>query len=200
MFELTEIDIPGTETLQGTPDLVSRARRSTGVTIKRTLKSRIQCIQTDKEVKEKKRKKSVAKESRRIDCLSSDNNACQALVKPDSSKPKVIKSIGMQRALKSLIVSCMSSTSDVDLQPYMNINASSIPAPVTAPMKLCTVEFAGFKFKAGNAKSGKDYIQQVENLIKNVILRNSSNPTVVICEEKYMFTPDDLKAGTREQR
>ena len=40
-------------------------------------------------MKEEKRKKIVAKEKKKIDCLSSEMNLCQAIVKPVCSKTKV---------------------------------------------------------------------------------------------------------------
>ena len=77
----------------GSSELVSRAKRSKGVTIRRTVKSKIITYKSERQLKEEVRKKLVAKETKRIECLSSKNNACQALVKPDSSKPKVVKLI-----------------------------------------------------------------------------------------------------------
>ena len=101
MFGLTQKDIPVTDGIAGPTELVSRAKKCKGITIKRTVKSKIVSAKSESEVMEIKRQKVVSKESRLIDCYSSLNNNCQALVKPDSSKPKVMKAIGMRRALNS---------------------------------------------------------------------------------------------------
>ena len=106
MFDLTQNDMPVTDGITGPTDLVSRAKRSKGTTIKRTVKSKLVAAKSESEVKEIKRQKVVSKELRLIDCYSSLNNNCQALVKPDSSKPKVMKSVGMRRALKTMITEC----------------------------------------------------------------------------------------------
>ena len=41
----------------------------------------------------------MEKKAKQIDCLTSDGNAAQALLKPDLSKPKVFKSLSMPRAI-----------------------------------------------------------------------------------------------------
>ena len=85
LFHITERDLPSTSDLKAPQDLISRAKKSPGVTLRRTLKSKVQPAKTGKEIMEEKRKKIVQKETKVIDSMSSANNACQALVKPDSS-------------------------------------------------------------------------------------------------------------------
>ena len=94
LFNITEKDIPSNTDMNAPQELISRAKRSKGVTLRRTLKSKVQPVKTEKEIKEEKRKKVVEKETKVIDSMSSENNACQALVKSDSSKRKVFKSLG----------------------------------------------------------------------------------------------------------
>jgi hypothetical protein len=52
-----------------------------------------------------KRIKEVAKQTKQIDRISSHMNLCQAIVKPDYSKPKVQKAQGIQKALVHLFMS-----------------------------------------------------------------------------------------------
>lgn len=200
MFGLTEADLPTIDDVSGAKELISRARRSKGVTIKRTVKSKKVDSKTERQIKEEHRQKKVAKQTKLADCFASDNNTCQALLKPDSTKPKVIKSIGMQKALKSIIAQSLPSNEEEDvIDSYMNLNVNAIPRILKPPMKLCVVEFAGMKFKLSHAKSGNEYLKLVEQYCRNLI-RGSSDPTLIICEEKYSFTPDAFKASTREQR
>ena len=145
----------------GPSELVSRAKRSKGVTIRRTVKSKIITYKSERQLKEEERKKLVAKETKRIECLSSENNACQALVKPDSSKPKVVKSIGMQRAIKDVLIQSLdtlnrSQTITIRSDSLLQLNVSSMPQEISPNVKICTTEFAGIKFKTGNLKTGKN--------------------------------------------
>ncbi|KAL4217289.1 hypothetical protein ACF0H5_023740 [Mactra antiquata] len=183
--------------IKGSQELIGRAKRSKGVTIKRTQKAKVVTSKSEREMKEDKRKKEVGRKTKIIDAFSSENNNCQALLKPDSSKPKVAKSIGIQRALKNLILSCPSA---LPLDSYMSLNASHVPSAITQSMKICTVELAGLKFKLGNIKSGKEYMQTVAGLIDGCCKQSKILSKVVLCEEKYHFTPDDFKAETRNQR
>ena len=205
LYGITEQDVPSTKDVVGPSELVLRAKRSKGITIKRTVKSKVQLAQTQRQMKETQRLKNVARETKLIDCLSSENNACQSLLKPDSSKPKVMKAIGMQRALRYLIMSCMEklankTAEELNIDAVMNLNQNKIPKEIVSSMKMCTLEFAGMKFKTGNIKNGKEYIELIEAMIQGYLSKASSLSKMVICEEKYSFTPDDLKAATREQR
>ena len=205
LYGITEQDVPSAKDVVGPSELVLRAKRNKGITIKRTVKSKVQLAQTQRQMKETQRLKDVARETKLIDCLSSENNACQSLLKPDSSKPKVMKAIGMQRALRYLITSCMEKLSnkpaeELNIDAVMNLNKNKIPKEIVSSMKLCTFEFAGMKFKTGNIKSGKEYIQLIEAMVQGYLSKAPYLNKMIICEEKYSFTPDDLKAATREQR
>ncbi|XP_045182551.2 uncharacterized protein LOC123541205 [Mercenaria mercenaria] len=204
LFGLTESDVPKTDTVKGNADLISRAKRSKGITIKRTLKSKITQLKSSQDVKEEQRQRLVAKKTQQIDCLSSENNCCQSLVKPDCSKPKVMKALSIRNALNDLVQSCIQKTSVQEIKKttdqYIMLNQSNIPQNTLSSMQLCTIEYAGQKFKLGNLKTGKEYLLKVESTLKGLIRKSDSCSTIVICEEKYMFTPDDFKAGTHQQR
>ncbi|KAH3881721.1 hypothetical protein DPMN_005648 [Dreissena polymorpha] len=58
------------------------------------------------------RKKTVQKQLQRFDCLSSEMNVSQAIVKPDCTKPKVLKSSGMKNALVKTVHEAISNTNE----------------------------------------------------------------------------------------
>ena len=62
------------------------------------------------------------------------------------------------------------------------------------------MDFAGMKFKVGSAKSGQEYLEVVAKMLNGLIGKSNKLSKIVICAEKYVFTPDEFKAGTREQR
>ena len=75
-----------------------------------------------------------------------------------------------------------------------------LPAHIRNNANLSIVEFAGTKFKVF-ASSGQQYVQFVSNaIIKKLVSSLPNLKRIVICEEKYSFTPDDFKASTRLQR
>jgi len=62
------------------------------------------------------------------------------------------------------------------------------------------IEFAGVKFK-DKVCSGIQYIKYVQNaIIKSTLTQLPNVERIVLCEEKYMFTPDNFKAATRQHR
>ena len=194
MYNFSQSDLPAAKNMEGPAELASRARRSKGTTIKRTVNSKIVAMKTESEINEAKRLKAVSKEVRLIDCFSSSNNACQAIVKPDSSKPKVMKSIGIARALKAVWAGCGDDGKSI-LQ-----GKSQLPLAVSRSAAICAVEFAGVKFRLGSIASGKEYIQHVEIKLRRLLKQMVNLQTIVVCKEKYTFTPDEFKAGTRSQR
>ena len=200
MFGVTQADIPAPHKTTGSADLLARAKRSKGVTIKRTIKSRVQVAKTESQLKEEERQKIVAKESQQIDLFSSSHNACQAIVKSDGSKPKVVKSKTMPRALGRVVEMCKTESNRDSASTLILQNQTHLPQNVTGECTVCVLEFAGVKFKLGNIQSGKEYIDHCERSIKGLFKKFPSLNTVVICEEKYNFTPDDFKAITRAQR
>ena len=69
-------------------------------------------------------------------------------------------------------------------------------------IKAVVVEFAGIKFKLKDTiKTGGQYITYAKDFVIKHYLHVTPNINrMVLCEEKYRFTPDDLKAATRANR
>ncbi len=82
---LKSSDIPEISSLNGPKELIAKAKNSKGVTIKRSGRTSVAVPLTDRQQKEAKRKKILSSENKQVDALSSEMNACQALVKPDCS-------------------------------------------------------------------------------------------------------------------
>ena len=204
LFGVTKSDIPDLNSIECPKDLLLKAKQSKGITMRRVCAKKISVMQkTERQCKEEKRVKVVAAQTKKIDCLSSDMNMCQALVKPDCTKPKVTKATGMVTALTDLILNFPDQKSSEKLDQlgeFLLTGTTAIPPCLASSINFVTIEFAGVKFKA-KAISGLQYLKQVENgLIKNMIHQLPNVKRMVICEEKYSFTPDDFKAATREQR
>ena len=63
-------------------------------------------------------------------------------------------------------------------------------------IRYATVEFAGIKFKT-KATSGDDYLVHIEKgTIGHILKGFPALKCIIVCEEKYSFTPDDFKAAT----
>jgi hypothetical protein len=52
----------------------------------------------------------------------------------------------------------------------------------------------------GAVKTGREYLLNTETAIKGIQKSFPNSYKIIACEEKYSFTPDEFKAGTREQR
>jgi len=66
---------------------------------------------------------------------------------------------------------------------------------------LMTTEFAGIKFQLPpETKNGKQYIKFVSQKVSSLLRLLPNVRRMVLCEEKYDFTPDVFKGCTREQR
>ena len=83
-------------------------------------------------------------------------NNRQALVKPDCSKPKVLKLCGMQKAVINLLSSSIQNNGDKDnpdAEKWLKENAITLLGQVDLPTHLAhttkfnSVKFAGIKFK-----------------------------------------------------
>ncbi|CAC5356707.1 unnamed protein product [Mytilus coruscus] len=161
---MTMDDIPELNETSGPASFVRRVKRSKGVTIKRTAEKVTLQTKTERQVKEENRKALLKREMQRASFLSSEMNMCQALVKPDCTKPKVMKSKGMQQALVNLLqeLTCQ--------QNIFLLNLKSVPKHITDTVELVTIEFAGVKFKT-KVTSGTQYIKYVQNAVIKPILR-----------------------------
>ena len=216
-----DYESPPVDSVKGPKELLNRVKRSEGTTINRT-KIKVQKHKTQAEKEEASRKQKVVRLTKIVDCMSSKMNLCQAVVKPDCSKRTVTKSKGVKKALKSIITRCTtaesqlktlqmlqleSSGEQIDMDSgcaeqseLMLLNFEEIPSDVSTQTSLCVIEFAGVKFQ-NFAENGHQYMQYVRNGVLKKMLKTFPNMNhVVICEEKYQFTPDDLKFLTREKR
>ncbi|MCW4344649.1 MAG: hypothetical protein N0E48_15030, partial [Candidatus Thiodiazotropha endolucinida] len=161
---MTKDRLPAITTLAGPKEYIRRVKTAKGHTVKRTTKYLTTKAKSERDIQEEKRQKLVAKQTKTFDCLSSDMNTCQAVVKPDCSKPKVQKSTGIQKALADLVSTCAASAvSDVTALDSSLIYTKATALPVGCRhAKVATLEFAGVKFKA-KAISGTTYIGYVNN-------------------------------------
>ena len=202
LFQLTAEDIPSVTTVLGSSDILKKIKTTKGVTLRRaTIKSK---NITEEEMKETKRKALVKKKTKVIDCHSSDMNACQALVHPDCSKPSVQKSQAIKRALLKLLSLCLPSSDSVEdklsKETLIMSGNKSFPLELRTSIAYATLEFAGVKFQT-KATSGVQYLQSVEKgTIGRLVKDFPGLKRIVICEEKYSYTPDDFKSATRAQR
>ncbi|CAC5360093.1 unnamed protein product [Mytilus coruscus] len=96
-------------------------------------------------------------------------NTCQAIVKPDCTKSTTNKSLGVKKALTSILKICLTelttnpSTSE-EILPSMNdllmFDFKCVPNHISSNTKVAIVEFAGAKFKTF-ATTGESYIKYV---------------------------------------
>ena len=112
LFGYTKSDVPSKADIDGPKALVQRLKQSKGGTLRKIPVKKKQTLKSERDIKEDKRKKQVAKETKQIDHLSSDMNTCQAIVKPDCSKPKVQKASGIQKTLMLLLVQFLTTGMD----------------------------------------------------------------------------------------
>lgn len=188
--------------IPGPKPLVQRALKSKGVTLKRSSIKVTEIPQNLQQAREAQRQRDLKREAKQANCLSSHMNMCQAIVKPDCTKAKVQKSTSMQKALVNIMgyFSTLKPDMAFSRDTAVQLNVNAIPKDLAESVTLATVEFAGVKFKSA-VKSGDQYMKYVEgSVIKGTLLQFPAIKKLVVCEEKYSFTPDSLKAATREQR
>ena len=199
---MTTEDVPSLSSVQGSKHILQKLKSSKGVTVRRsTIKSK---IMPEDEKKESERMAQVKKQAEVIDCFSSQMNTCQALVKPDCSKASLKKSPGIRKALQKLLSLCLQGCNprrieeNLAKEGLIHTDIKSIPVNIRDSMKYATIEFAGVKFKIMQHQEMSTY-----NIYKKVLRILHDFPElkrIIICEEKYNFTPDDLKAATRVKR
>jgi hypothetical protein len=160
LFGYTKSDVPSKVDIDGPKALVQRLKQSKGVTLRRIPVKKKQTLKSERDIKEDKRKKQVAKETKQIDHLSSDMNTCQAIVKPDCSKPKVQRASGIQKALMQLLVQFLTTgmhNTDDDLNGgkmtlenhnMVILSSPNMPLNMQGSVTFATLEFAGFKFSS----------------------------------------------------
>lgn len=178
--------------------LLTRLKVSKGVTLKRCT-TRSKAPQSATTTEEAKRKQTVMKETKQVDRFSSKMNACQAVVNPDGSKPAVNKAMGVSKALIHLL-STSGKADAKNENEFIQLGVPNLPQSIADIVKFVTVEFAGIKFKA-YVQSGSDYVEFVNRKVFNWMIKAFPKVQhIIICEEKYMFTPDIFKAQTRVKR
>ena len=166
-----------------------------GTTLARSKVKPAVVTKTSKGKAEDRRQKQVKKVSKEFDHLSSTMNTCQAVFKADGSKASTNKSAGVKKALKTLLNDIGEDSSELILE-----NFKSFPLTVQQKTTKVVIEFAGTKFKMMSS-SGDQYINYINRGVLNQVLLKLPNVNhIVICEEKYSYTPDDLKANTRAKR
>ncbi|KAK6175973.1 hypothetical protein SNE40_014345 [Patella caerulea] len=92
-------------------------------------------------------------------------NTCQAIVKPDCSKPKVQKSSGVKTALKAAFVSCVGVLGSDSFDRLIQLDTQKIPESLSHVVTCVTVEFAGVKFKTPSNLTGFQYIKFIEKAV-----------------------------------
>ena len=207
LFEFSKTEIKLQE--EGIPiELKNKVKRTSGTTVRRSV-CKVKETIDGRQSKEVKRKKKVKQKQKEFDCLSSEMNACQAILKPDCTKGSVNKSLGMRTALMSVLQKCVVNTEYVDKEDFSEVLkkqnlhykcCSSMPDEIAKTASVAVFEFAGVKFKT-KAMSGLQYLKYVQNTVLGKIRKMMPHIVkLIVCEEKYQFTPDDLKAYTRESR
>ncbi|CAG2186631.1 unnamed protein product [Mytilus edulis] len=211
LFAFDKTDIPDLSSITGPKTLVQKLKQSKGVTIRRIPPKRQQTAKTEREIKEDKRNKEVAKQSKQINHISSQMNLCQSIVKPDCSKPKVQKSQGIQKALLSILIQTYTNMEQQHLDEdngkdklesdgAVILGSKVIPPSLASSTTYATLEFAGIKFSSF-AHTGNEYLNYIgKDVIGKIKHQLPLLKHLAICEEKYNFTPDDFKAATRAQR
>ena len=112
-------------------------------------------------------------------------NTCQALVKPHCTKPAIQKSRTIKIALANLL-DTIPNTSGL-----LHENVDSLPENVKKCTKFVTLEFAGVKFKT-RAVTGIEYLQTVNCDVFGRLFKHFPHVSkVVVCEEKYKYTPEN---------
>ena len=142
MFNLTKNDLKSACSTSSDKALIKRVVSGKQNSLKRrTKKSLEEAKLSEKGKVEVKRKKEVEKTRSRADSLSSSMNLCQALVRPDLSKPRISKSTTVKIAIKSLIRKLQHN----EMLEYSSLK--HVPAEKRAQIVACVTEFSGQKYK-----------------------------------------------------
>ena len=151
---------------------------------------------TENELKEMNRKKTRSKLYAAADCLTSETNKCIAVQTPDLNKRGGQKGMTVKRAIENAVKNINPSAS------FISKSIGNIASVVKDSVTLCVVENAGWKFKLSETiGSVPQYLHVTrDKLIMKICCQFKSLKRMVLVEEKYYFTPDDLKAKTRSNR
>ena len=200
---LEDHEILSGENLNGPKQLVKRALKSKGTTLKRTCRGAGGQEKTVEELKQVQLEKKTKRNVEVAQCLSSDLNTCQALVTPSGQKRGKQKSIYVPQALQDLLKFAKEQQDTNNLIPAGGLISTidnNMFTPSLKAAKAIFIEFAGVKFK-GMKTSGQEYLDGIVNhLLKPLLYQLHQVKDVVVCEEKYSFTPDIFKQDTRARR
>ena len=208
-----EDDCPNLDSVDGPSDLRKKIKSGKAVTVNRN-KCKISNQKSETQIVEERRKKDINRINKFSLHVTSTMNTCQAIVKPDCSKADTSKASGIKDAL--LFALCQTNDSEIskgktktviqtqrstDLQQtgLAFLKAKQYPVTSISTGKVLIAEFAGVKFKAFS-QSGKQYLEYIETLIYSMLEEFPGVKHIVICEEKYSFTPDAFKAMTHAKR
>ena len=199
-----EVELPKQEDLSGPPQLVKRAFKCAGNTLKRTCRGAGGLEKTKYDLSKETLTKKTKRNVEVAQCLSSDLNTCQAMVTPAGQKHTKQKSVSVPQALKGLLKKAKTLTDLPHLKPPEDVICSTqsniFLSSIKENVQFAVIEFAGVKFK-GTKSSGQEYLDSiVQYILKPVIRHLTMLKEIVICEEKYGFTPDVFKDNTRQKR
>jgi len=200
------------ESCASTP-LGAKIRASKGVTVRRMSFATTKGLLTTSEKHEKKRLDFVKKETKKADCFSSEHNTCQAILHPDGSKPDTNKASGIKNALIWVITEdhiqgslktardrANATQAALESLNLVYCDTPQVPRTISSATATVVVDFSGVKFKTF-VVSGDQYVTHVQDHVIHDLMRTYSNlDRIVLVEEKYSFTPNDLKAATRLKR
>ena len=208
--------------LEGPKELVKKVLSSKSRTVSRN-KCKPPISKSSADSEEEKRRKKLKEDKSRLDGLYSQQNMCQALVNADCGKYKVAKSVGIPNALKAIVGICCKhpnltmhdleeiiGTSKLNLtelgsqlkaSKLMHSRLYRLPSGMSTNIKVVTVENAGMPYKVRKSVSGDDYVRFIDQrVLKPILTEFPDLKTIIMCEEKYSFTPNLIKGATRAQR
>ena len=208
-------DCPSIETVEGPKELVKKVKIGKSTTVQRA-RCKPDIPKSEKEIIEERRQKEIKRLNKLAKHTTSVMNTCQAIVNPDCSKTETPKSKGIRDAIGLALLHSEESRNPVPKETIANarkrrtetlekeglvyLQTETIPADIQRSIKVIIIEFAGMKFKAF-AKTGQEFIDYIQNNLLQPLLREYKTTNhIIVCEEKYSFTPDVFKALTREKR
>ena len=120
-FGLCTHDLPDAQTLAGPTTLTKKALKKSAM-IKRVNTTDLRSMKsTLREVSEIKRLRKIKKIQAEADCLSFTMNTCQALLKPDCSKPTISKSNTIKTAIHNVLADAIKSTQTLSSFIYNSV-------------------------------------------------------------------------------
>ena len=206
-----DIQLPDKSDIDGPTQLVKRAVTTSGKTLKRTSSGAGGKQKSKEDIRKQKQAQKTKRNVEVAECLSSEMNTCQAMVTPACQKRTKQKSLYMAQALQHLVQQSLQKvhvlqqhTDLIDCIENRGLILSGddnvLPSAIAKHAAICTVEFAGTKFK-NTKSSGCEYLANVEQYVLKPLIRQIPQLThLVICEEKYTFTPDIFKNITHQKR